>query len=166
MKVSSAGIDFIKKHEGLSLVAYPDASGYSIGYGHYGAEPGQVITQSQAEAFLQNDLATVEAVLNAVPINFNQNQFDALADFVYNVGSGNFTNSTLLKKIKDGDYAAAANEFGKWIYSSGVALPGLIKRRADEAALFLNDPKTKAVIALLFLGVSFIAYQFYKKRTK
>ena len=83
MKVSASGIQFIKDHEGLSLVAYPDANGYSIGYGHYGAVPGQVITQGQADSFLKSDLNTVENVLNATMINFSQNQFDALVAYVF-----------------------------------------------------------------------------------
>lgn len=166
MKVSSAGIAFIKAHEGLSLVAYPDAAGYSIGYGHYGAVPGQVITQGQADSFLQSDLSTVENVLNATGINFNQNQFDALADFIYNVGQGNFASSTLLKKLKAGDWVGAASEFGKWIYSNGTQLPALIKRRADEAALFLGDPKkTVMITGIIILGAYFI-YRYSKKRKK
>jgi lysozyme len=164
MKVSASGIQFIKDHEGLSLVAYPDANGYSIGYGHYGAVPGQVITQGQADSFLKSDIATVENVLNATMINLSQNQFDALADFIYNVGQGNFQNSTLLKKLKAGNYIDAVNELGKWIYSNGQQLPALIKRRADEAALFLKDDSSKIIIAIILFGIGVFMYSKSKKK--
>lgn len=164
MKVSASGIQFIKDHEGLSLVSYPDASGYSIGYGHYGAVPGQVITEGQADSFLKSDLTTVENVLNATMIKFSQNQFDALADFIYNVGQGAFQSSTLLKFLKAGNYLDAVNEFGKWVYSNGQQLPALIKRRADEVALFLKDDNSKIIIAIILIGIGVFIYSKSNKK--
>lgn len=70
-----------------------------------------------------------------------QHQFDALVDFTFNVGCGNFRGSTLLKKLNQGDVSGAANEFPKWQYAGGKVLAGLVRRRAAEKALFLEAGK-------------------------
>jgi len=101
---------------------------------------GMTITREQAQDLLASDVAGAVACVNrAVTSAINQNQFDALVDFTFNCGSANFLSSTLLKKVNAGDFAGAALEFHRWIYAKKIELPGLVKRRAAEAALF-NTP--------------------------
>jgi lysozyme len=80
-----------------------------------------------------------ENVNQLATVPLTQNQFDALCDFVFNVGAGNFEESTLLRKLNDGDYGGAASEFDRWVHSGQTVLPGLVRRRAAEKALFLKD---------------------------
>lgn len=142
MRPSLAAIQLAKSSEGLQLVAYPDpATGgepWTVGYGStLGVKPGDVITLDQAEARLDRDLSNAAAIVNqAVKVQLTQNQFDALVDFVFNLGGKNFSSSTLLRKINAGDYEGAAAEFQKWTLAAGRTLPGLVIRRAKERALF------------------------------
>lgn len=149
MKTSQKGIDLIKEFEGLRLTAYYDAVGVlTIGYGHtnrsasadkYPVYPGQTITAAQAETILKADLIVFEnAVLRNVTYPVNQNQFDALVSFTFNLGEGNLRSSTLLQKLNNGDILGAANEFDRWVYAGGKKLEGLVRRRAAEKALFLE----------------------------
>ncbi|MTH47490.1 lysozyme [Intestinirhabdus alba] len=144
MITSNNGRRLIQQHEGLELTAYPDpatgAAPWTIGYGHTkGVTPGQQITREQAEQFLIEDLAIVANTITAnVKVALNQNQFDALSSFIFNVGSGNFTDSTLLKKLNIGDYDGAADEFLRWDKAAGKVMPGLTKRRTAERQLFLE----------------------------
>lgn len=138
---SQTGINLIKSFEGLRLTAYQDSVGvWTIGYGHTsGVYAGMTITEAQAEAFLKSDLKTSENAVNSkVTYAIKQHQFDALVSFTFNLGSGNFGSSTLLKKLNQGDINGAADEFGKWIYAGGQVLEGLVRRRAAEKELFLN----------------------------
>lgn len=143
LKLSSQGLELLKKFEGLRLVAYWDVNGYSIGYGHHGADvsEGMKITQKEAEAFLKKDVAKFEKAVNALKYDFNQNQFDALVDFAYNCGVGN------LKKLT-ADNTRTINEIsGKipaYCKANGVALAGLVNRRRAEKKLFdkpVEDPR-------------------------
>ena len=153
MKTSNTGLKLIKSHEGLRLAAYLcPANVWTIGYGHTGtAKPGMVITEQQAEELLKKDLTHAENVVNSENLNINQNMFDALISFVFNVGSGNFKSSTLLKRIKanprDQDITY---QFSRWNKGGGKVLPGLTRRRAEEARLYFDtvklsdmDPKTE-----------------------
>lgn len=138
---SQAGINLIKSFEGCRLKAYQDSVGvWTIGYGHTsGVYSGMTITEEQAEAFLKADLGTSERAVNRlVTYIINQNQFDALVSFTFNLGSGNLAESTLLKKLNKGDITGAANEFDKWIYAGGEVLKGLVRRRAAEKEMFLT----------------------------
>ena len=138
MRTSNKGIELIKNYEGLRLEAYVCPAGKpTIGYGHTkNVKLGQKITVEEAEQFFKEDLIIVENEINRHNLNINQNQFDALASFIYNVGIGNFKTSTLLKKIKaNPNDKSIENEFKRWIYSGGKVLPGLIKRRNEEAKL-------------------------------
>lgn len=139
--VSASGVELIKSHEGLSLKAYPDpGSGgepWTIGYGHTGGvKRGDVITQSQAEAFLRDDLRRFERAVSRLAPRTTQNQFDALVSFAFNLGEGNLEKSTLLNKHNAGDYAGAAKEFIRWNRAAGKVLNGLTRRRTEEAALY------------------------------
>ena len=144
MKTSDRGVALIKAHEGLRLQAYQDPVGvWTIGYGHTTAagppkvERGMKITDAGADAILRQDLAKFEGyVSSAVKVPLNQNEFDALVSFTFNLGPGNLRSSTLLKKLNAGDRAGAADEFLKWTKAGGKTLPGLVKRREAERALF------------------------------
>lgn len=156
MTTSAKGLALIKAHEGLRLEAYPDA-GYgwaraTIGYGHTSqAGPpavtrGMKITAAEAEKILRDDLRKFEAyVTSAVHVPLNQNQFDALVSWTFNLGPGNLKTSTMLRKLNAGDYRGAADEMLRWDKSNGKTLAGLTKRRAAERALFLT-PATAAPV--------------------
>lgn len=139
MKTSNKGIELIKLHEGLKLKAYRCPAGVpTIGYGHTkGVKIGQVITETQAHDYLVEDLQDAEQTVIRHRLNINQHQFDALVSLVFNIGAGNFANSTLLKKAKKNtNDATIANEFRKWVYAGGAVMPGLIKRREAEIRVY------------------------------
>lgn len=142
MKISKSGLQLLKKFEGLRLVAYWDVNGYSIGYGHHGADvtKDMKITQKEAEDFLKKDIAKFEKAVNTLKYDFNQNQFDALVDFAYNCGAGN------LKRLTADNTRSIREISGKitaYCKANGVALPGLVNRRNAEKKLFdtpVEDP--------------------------
>lgn len=139
MKTSPKGISLIKEFEGLSLDAYLCSAGVmTIGYGHTGGvQKGDRITEKKAEELLQDDLKKFEnGVLRLVRVPLNQNQFDALVSFAFNLGVGNLGKSTLLRKLNGGDFAGAATEFVRWNKAGGRELAGLTRRRNAEAELF------------------------------
>jgi lysozyme len=139
MKTSETGIQLIEQFEGLRLQAYTDVVGvWTNGYGNtHGVIPGSTVTQAQAESDLLSNIAGSEYVVNTVvKVPLNQNQFDALVDFVFNLGSGNFQSSTLLRKLNAGDFAGANLEFPKWNHAGGVVVDGLTKRRLAEQTIF------------------------------
>lgn len=140
MRISLNGINLIKKFEGLKLNAYQDIIGvWTIGYGHVGPEAyrGAVIDDDRATDLLHLDLRKFEDGINAfVKVELNQNQFDALVSFCYNVGLGNFQKSSMLKAINIKDFAKAATQFPLWANAGGKKIPTLVKRRAEEQALF------------------------------
>lgn len=142
MKTSHKGIDLIKEFEGLRLKAYKCPGGiWTIGYGHTaGVKPGMVISEAQAEEYLKADLIAFEKYLNGLGLALNQNQFDALISFIYNVGTGNFSSSTLLRKVKANPLDnSIMDEFLKWVYSKGRVLPGLQRRRLAEMKLYFSN---------------------------
>ena len=144
MKMSQNGLNLIETSEGCRTTAYQDSVGvWTIGYGHTSnVSPGETCTLQQAQEWLQQDVSGAEYVVNTVvKAPLNQNQFDALVDFVFNLGSGNFQSSTLLKLLNAGDYQGASNEFPKWNHAGGVVVPGLTTRRLAEQKLF-NTPIT------------------------
>lgn len=137
---SSIGLALTRSFEGLRLAAYQDCAGiWTIGYGHTGPEVhhAQCISEAEAEALLRSDLASaVKCVGRAARVELTQYQFDALADFCFNVGSGNFLSSSLLRYVNRGEFDAAAVQFGLWVHAGGKVVVGLVRRRAAEAALF------------------------------
>ena len=142
MSLSQAGLNLIKSHEGLRTTAYQDPVGvWTIGYGHTGtAKPGQKITEAQAEQLLRQDVGWAQdAVRKNVKVPLTQGQFDALVSFTFNLGAGALGRSTLLKKLNAGDYAGAQAEFGKFVHAGGRVLPGLVRRRNEEAQMFGNQ---------------------------
>ena len=162
MKTSAAGIALIKRFEGLELDAYQDIAGvWTIGYGHTGpdAKAGAKWTEEIADAALTRDLELREdAVTRLVKVPLNQNEFDALVSFVYNVGVGGshspgFSTSTALRLLNQGDRAGAADALTWWNKATvnGVLrdVKGLTDRRAAERALFLRPvaPAPEIVIS-------------------
>tara|TARA_R110000737_G_scaffold230109_2_gene243642 strand:+ start:509 stop:1036 length:528 start_codon:yes stop_codon:yes gene_type:complete len=133
-------VELIKESEGLRLEAYLPTPNdvYTIGYGHTKtAEKGMVITLAGAEALLLHDLAWVETAIDTyVQVPLNQNQYDALASFIYNIGGTAFRKSTLLKLLNASDYDGAANQFPRWNKQKGKVLNGLTTRRQKEKTLF------------------------------
>lgn len=142
MKASQDALDIIKKFEGFSEKAYPDpAHGWrvpTIGYGTTaGVKMGDTITKARAEELLREDVKRFEEqVLRLVKVPLTQGQHDALVSFVYNLGAGNLSDSTLLRLLNAGDYAGAAAQFDRWNKAGGKVLAGLVRRRAAERALF------------------------------
>jgi GH24 family phage-related lysozyme (muramidase) len=151
MRTSQKGIDLIQKFEGLFLKSYRCPAGVlTIGYGHTTAEgypavnENMTITVSEANDILRRDLGKEEAtVSDLVKVPLNQNQFDALVSFVFNVGRTNFANSTLLKKLNAGQYDAVPTELMKWTRGGGKQLPGLVRRRQAEGALWQQSDKSE-----------------------
>lgn len=141
MTTSKTGLALIAAHEGLKLKAYLCPAGVpTIGYGHTkGVRMGDTITPDQADKFLREDSADAEKAVNAQGLKINQNQYDALVSFTFNVGVGNFGKSTLLKKVKaNADDPAIRNEFARWNKGGGKVLPGLTRRRKEEADLYFK----------------------------
>ena len=141
MKTSNKGIDLIKKHEGFRAKAYKCPAGkWTIGYGHtLNVKSTDVISLDEAEYFLKKDVEFAENEVNRHNLNINQNQFDALVSFVFNLGVGNFARSTLLRKIKSNpNDPTIREEFEKWIYADGKVLNGLVRRRKEEADLYFT----------------------------
>jgi lysozyme len=140
MNVGAAGLALIKQFEGCRLTAYQDQRGiWTIGYGHTGPEviEGLVWSQDQADAALLGDLHTaVSAVMRDVDVAINQNQFDALVSFTYNVGAQAFADSTLLRLLNAGRPYLASAQFPLWSHVNGVEDDGLMRRRDAERALF------------------------------
>lgn len=144
MKTSETGKAFIKEKEGFSSAPYKDVAGYwTAGWGHL-LDQGRdwesvTFTTAQLNAFFNADIYEAEnTVNNLVTVPLNQNQFDALVSFVFNLGHGNFVSSTLLRKLNAGDYDAAALEFPRWVYAKGEKINGLVTRREQEKSIFLS----------------------------
>lgn len=141
MRTSQRGINLIKSFESLRLEAYRCPAGiYTIGYGHTaGVRCGDVIDEQRAEQLLAEDLRKFEAVVNRECPHVNQNQFDALVSFTFNLGERNLMKSTLLKCVK----AKPANlnirtELLRWNRANGEVLAGLTRRRRAEADLYFS----------------------------
>lgn len=138
MKTSKKGIDLIKSFEGCRLTAYKAVSSeqyYTIGYGHYGPDVslGTTITQDQAEILLGVDLRKYEQAVDKIPIQLNQNQYDALVSFAYNCGIGN-----LNKLVLGRDLQQIADALLLYNKSGGHVLEGLARRRRAERDLFTS----------------------------
>jgi len=137
--LSPAGFTALKGFEGLVLKAYEDVAGtWTAGYGHTGADvtPGMTITQAQADAWLARDVARFEAAVRRLCPVTTQGQFDALVCFAFNLGETALEKSTLRRLHNEGAYEAAAGEFAKWVHAGGRVYPGLVRRRAAEAAMY------------------------------
>lgn len=145
--INNEGIEIIKRFEGLRTKAYRCAGGaWTLGYGHTkGVRRGDMCTIEQADRWLLEDIGEAErAVGRLVKVPLTENQFAALVSFTFNVGPDEdkdvkpegLGDSTLLKKLNRGDYAAVPNELKKWNKAGGRVKTGLVLRRAAEAALW------------------------------
>ena len=148
MKLNNEGYKLITKHEGLVLKPYLcPAKVPTIGYGNTYYEDGtkvtlldKPITKERAfEMFKEIADRFAKAVSQSVTSNVNQNQFNALVSFAYNVGVANFKKSTLLKLVNaNPSNPQIKNEFMKWTKANGVVLGGLVKRRTDESNIYFS----------------------------
>jgi len=141
LTTSQAGQDMIKAEEapgGVAvLTAYPDAGGYSIGWGHYGVAAGTTISYDQAVAYFESDLAAAEQrVKSAITVPLTQDQFDALVDLAFNLKSWPTGAQTIIGAVNAGNWQKAIASFALYVRSQGVVLKGLVTRRAADAALF------------------------------
>jgi lysozyme len=142
MLISQKGTDIIKRFEGLSLTVYKDVGGLlTVGWGHRTNLPlDSVITLAAACELLSDDLSRFETgVSNLVKVPVSQGQFDALCSFSYNVGLRALENSHLLKKLNAGiSKEIVAAELLRWDEVDGQVVPGILRRRQEEEALFLS----------------------------
>lgn len=141
MKLSSAGVELIKKFEGCLLKAYKCPAGvWTIGYGHTkDVTPDMVITAEKAEELLRTDIRPIERTINAMGINLTQRSFDALVSWIYNLGAGNFKSSTMFRKIAaDAEDLDITDQLVRWINAGGKPLLGLKRRRVAEANMWLG----------------------------
>lgn len=139
MVFNEAGLALVKKFEGLRLKAYQDGVGlWTIGYGHrHDVQEGDIITEQDADQFLTQDLSLISGqVKRVLEKTLSNNQFSALVSFTFNVGIGNFAQSTLLKLIHAEKIYEAADQFLVWHYAGEESEPGLVQRRSAERELF------------------------------
>ena len=144
--ISECGYAIIRDAEGFRSKAYLDTGGvWTIGFGTIkypngtSVQKGDVCTTQQAEQWLKNDCKWVDACLDKnVKVNLNQNQFDALASFVYNIGETAFVKSTMLALLNENSLTLAASQFDRWVYDNGKKIQGLVNRRLKEKELFLK----------------------------
>ncbi len=139
--MNQTAAQFIRQHEGCKLTAYADTGGvFTCGWGATGPDihPGTTWTQAQADARLEQDVERFErAVDELVKVPITDNQRAALTSFAFNLGAHALAGSTLLRKLNAGDMVGAAAEFQKWDRAGGKEVPGLLKRRQEESAIFL-----------------------------
>ncbi len=150
MKTGVKGEELIKSFENLELTAYLCPAGkWTIGWGHTrNVKRDQVITAEKAEAFFRDDIFPIEEGLNRLGLDLNQNQFDALVSFVFNVGWENFSESTLLRRIQaDTNHRDIPVQFARWNKITDKKTGrkkvsnGLVRRRKAEADLYMTPVK-------------------------
>jgi lysozyme len=150
-EIGTDGINLIHQFEGLRLHAYRDAAGIlTVGYGHK-ILPGESLTEiseTQADSLLLHDVKLAQDAINKlVKHDLTQNEFDALACLVFNIGISAFKTSTMLRKLNRGDLPAASEEFARWnkttINGALVPLPGLTARRFAEKQLFSKQRRSE-----------------------
>lgn len=143
--INPAGLELLRSFESCRFESYQDEAGvWTIGYGHtHGVGPGQECSAEDAEAMLEGDLTTAEATVDrqTFGIATSDNQFAAMVMLAFNIGCGAFLASSVLTFHRIGHHAAAGDAFLRWdkIHINGVltALPGLLRRRQAERALYL-----------------------------
>lgn len=141
MIAGTSAYNLIRRFEGFRNRAYQCSAGvWTVGYGHTrNVSQSMVVTVSQAEEFLQQDVVECEMFLNrTVKVPLTQQQFDALVSFVFNIGGRNFQKSRLLSFLNDSQYDKVPMQMLQWCHCKGKVLTGLKRRREAEATLFKN----------------------------
>lgn len=147
-EVPSAAVDLAKRFEGFHRVPKHDpqrrahpyicpAGYWTIGYGRLCKHDHPPITEEEGELYLRQDLRTaLDATLRycSVLASEPEGRLAAIVDFTFNLGAGRLQTSTLRRRVNQRDWAAASQELRRWIYGGGRMLPGLVARRAAEAA--------------------------------
>lgn len=139
MQYTDTNLTLTENFESCKLEAYQDIKGiWTIAYGHtLLVFPGMTCTQEQANQWLAEDVHSAEACVNTnVTFEINQQEFNALVDFVFNVGNGAFKQTTMLRLLNQGDIEGAANEFERWQFADGKPVAGLLRRRIAEKQEF------------------------------
>ena len=143
MHISDEGLDLIKHFEGCELEAYKCPAGvWTIGYGHTkDVEEGDKWSQDKADFMLFRELEEEyeQYVNDYVHVDLNQNQFDALVSWTYNLGPANLKKSTLLKVLNNGNFHEVPTQIKRWNKANGKVLQGLVRRREAEALLFQGE---------------------------
>jgi len=152
MQLSEAGLELLKRSEGFRAQVYLDVAGLqTIGFGHRLLHPESFpngIDEAQAEEILHADIRDAEqAVARQVKVRLSQGQFDALVDFVFNLGSGKLSTSTLLKILNAARYEEALEQLLRWDHADGKECAALKTRREAEAALWRGEVLKHAVAA-------------------
>jgi lysozyme len=150
MRTNKAGLDLIKEFEGWRSKAYKCPAGvWTIGYGHTSmagppdVRSGMVISREEGENILRRDLKVYEdGVKSAIRVPLNSNQFSACVSLCYNIGVGAFRKSSVARFCNAQQWKKAADAFSLWNKAGGKVLPGLVRRRAAEAALFTRGTST------------------------
>ena len=145
LDICNAGLDLIKEYEGFRSNVYQDQKGiWTIGWGTTYLSDGSKVTshtpsvseEEATELLHYGCRIAVKSINDHVSVALNQNQFDALVCFVYNIGIGGFQSSTLLRLLNDGDYDSVSSQLMRWNKADGVEARGLTRRRKAEAELF------------------------------
>ncbi len=139
--LAAAGVT-VATFEGHELTGYVDPVGIATTcYGHTEtAVVGKKYTENECLNLLANDLSEHnEQLMSVINVNLSEGEHIAYLSFHYNVGSGNFQSSTLLKKLNSNDRVGACNELLQWVYAKGKKLPGLIARREKERTICLSE---------------------------
>lgn len=147
MKTNQAGVNLIKEFEGFRSKAYKCPAGvWTIFFGHTSAagapevKPGMTGSKEEGERVLKRDLKQYEdAVSRSIKVELTSNQFSACVSLCYNIGAGNFAKSSVARFCNKKQFKQAADAFALWNKAGGKVLPGLVRRRAAEAALFSKD---------------------------
>lgn len=142
MTYSGTGLSLTEQSEGLRIEAYQDSGGiWTCGYGHTsGVSPSTVCTEELAAEWLRQDTQNAcNAVNRLVDVSLTQPEFDALVDFVFNLGAHQFENSTMLELLNQGDYQGAAGQFQRWDKCNGRVVAGLLNRRIAEQKEFNSN---------------------------
>ena len=153
MRINQACIDAIKGFEGWRSRAYRDSVGvWTIGYGHTSAagkpavHSGQQISKKQGEEILRRDMEKfASGVRKLIKVHLNDNQFGALVSFAYNVGLGNFKKSSVLRVVNARQFDQVPRRLALWNKAGGRVLKGLVRRRGEEAALFMTPVGTAEI---------------------
>jgi len=161
MHMTEEGLALIRRFEGFRAQAYRCPAGiWTIGYGHTSnagpprVSPGMTISETEARRVLAADVERFAAeVRAALTREVSPEQFSALVSFAFNVGTAAFCTSSVLRAVNAGDFGAVPDRLGLWVKARGKTLPGLVRRRAAEAAMFSPSAAPQARVRVSLLGL-------------